>query len=341
MNSRSNRIHPSNSPASADSRDYVFATATTLLRYSTWLLFLVLVVASCLLQPNFRDPQNLLDIVEQAVPVAIVGIGITFVLLTAGIDLAVGATMYMAVVISASMVDGLSVPAMFAVGIGVGAGMGLVHALIVNIFQVPPFIVTLSTMFVFRGIGKQLTQTKAIIATDAITRLERASLLGIPLAIWGLLITVMAAWLILNRTAIGRQIYAVGESFETAEKAGINVGQIILFVYVICGAFAGLAGMIAMSQQGAAQNTFGSGMEFAAVAAAVLGGTSLYGGQGNAWGAVFGAVFVAVVNASLNFANVDPYLYPLVTASLIFAAATLDSLRQRVIAKQSRRRIRV
>ncbi len=310
------------------------------LQFAPAVVFCVLLVAICTYQPQFRDPANLMDILEQSVPVAIVGIGMTFVLLTAGIDLAVGATMYLSVVIAGLFLKDVPVAVACVASVTTGVLVGWIHALIVNAFRVAPFIVTLASMFILRGVGKRLTETKAIIAPDTVTQLERAALFGIPLAIWVLVALVSCAWMFLRHTGTGRQVYAIGENPEAATKAGINVARVTFIVYMICGACAGLAGFLAFSQQGAAQNTFGTGVEFAAVAAAVLGGTSLFGGRGNVWGAVFGAVFVSVVSSSLNFANADPYIYPLATASLIFLATAIDSLRTRFLELRSRRRIR-
>jgi ribose transport system permease protein len=314
---------------------------TSLIQFAPALLFVVFVIVLGVVQPKFHDPQNLLDILEQSVPVAIVGIGMTFVLLTSGIDLAVGATMYMGIVVAGHFLSGFPVPVLFLSTIVAGIVIGLLHGCIINVFDVAPFIVTLATMFVLRGIGKRITETKSIIASDAITQLERATVLGIPFAIQVLLFAGLAAWLLLRHTGLGRQIYAVGENREAAMKAGIDVRTTTLIVYAICGMCAGVGGFVAFTQQGAAQNTFGVGVEFSAIAASVLGGTSLFGGRGNAWGAIFGAVLVSTINAWLSFANADPYIYPLVTATLIFLITAFDTFRTRLLQNQTRRKIRV
>jgi ribose transport system permease protein len=144
----------------------------------------------------------------------------------------------------------------------------------------------------------------------------------------------------LTQTPFGRRIYAVGENPEAAKKAGINVPRTLVAVYLICAALAGIAGFVSATQVGAASPTFGLEKEFAAIAAAVLGGTSLFGGRGGVVGTVFGAVLIQTVNNGLVIINANPYVYPLVTASIIFLAVFVDSQRSRILEAMNRRTIR-
>jgi len=146
---------------------------------------------------------------------------------------------------------------------------------------------------------------------------------------------------VLTRTPFGRQIYAVGNDADGARKAGINVTRILFAVYVICGVCAALSGLVSLTQTGAVSPSFGQQKEFTAIAAAVLGGTSLFGGRGSVFpGTVLGAVLIQTVENGLVILNADPYLYPLVTSGIIFAAVLLDSVRARLLEKLNRRRVR-
>ena len=194
-----------------------------LLQFTPLVLFAVIVAGFSLANPSFRGSANLLDILEQSVPVAIVSIGMTFVLLTAGIDLAVGSTMYLAVVVVGLFFRESSPLVGFAVAAAIGLLLGLLNAVAVVWCRVAPFIVTLSTMFMVRGFGKRMTETKAVFAPSSITDLERAAILGLPWAVWMLLGVAGLSWLLLRQTGFGRRIYAVGQNTPAAAKAGINV----------------------------------------------------------------------------------------------------------------------
>jgi len=176
---------------------------------------------------------------------------------------------------------------------------------------------------------------------ERITVLGRTSYGGVPWSLWILAASLAVASILLRRTPLGRQIYAVGNDADTAAKAGISVAKVIFSAYCLCGVYAGLAGFVLVTQVGAAAPKFGSEMEFAAIAAAVLGGTSLFGGNGSPFGALFGAVLIKTVHNGLGMINANEYVYPLVTAGLIFLAVLVDSGRNRLLAELNRPRIRV
>jgi ribose transport system permease protein len=165
--------------------------------------------------------------------------------------------------------------------------------------------------------------------------------LGIPGPVIWLVLCVVAVHLVLTRTPFGRHVYAVGHDAGAARKAGIPVGWVLLGVYMICGACAGLGGLLSLGQLGTVSPTFGMGKEFTAIAAAVLGGTSLFGGRGRVWpGTVLGALLMQSVENGLNIVDADPYAYPVVVGGIIFLAVLMDSARTRWLAARSRRRIR-
>jgi ribose transport system permease protein len=312
-----------------------------LLRNAPVALFVVVLAVFGSLSDRFLDVQNFTNILIQASHIAILGIGMTFVLLTAGIDLSVGAVMYLSVaLLGIYLADAspiLAVPAMMAVG----ALFGLVNAFFVVRLRVAAFIVTLATLFIGRGLALWVTETRMVFYKDQILSLARAEFLGVPWAIWVFAIVFAVAWIVLNHTPFGRQVYAVGENPDVAAKAGINVPLVLTTVYAVSGACAGIAGFVSITQVGAAASSFAMEKEFAAVAASVLGGVSLFGGRGGVAGTVFGAVLIQTVQNGLVIVNADPYIYPLVTSSIIFVAVFVDSQRSRILERLGRRRIRI
>ncbi len=313
--------------------------AIRLLQYVPLAIFGAIVLVFSMWTDRFFQLQNFINIVEQTTPVAIVAVGMTFVLLTAGIDLAVGSTMYLSVVMFGYFLPSAGPWTALSVAMATGALLGLVHGIWTAWLRVAPFIVTLSTLFVIRGIGRGITQTKGIRFNEAVTQLNRTTYLGIPWAIWVLLVLVLVGSFVLRRTGLGRQIYAIGQDENAAMKAGIRVRPILVFVYVVCGACAAIAGLVSATQQSSAQPTFAEGMEFAAIAAAVLGGTSLFGGRGGILGAVFGALLIKTLHNGLNIVNANPFVYPLVIGAFIFLAVMLDSSREQLIWQLNRRLI--
>ena len=312
-----------------------------LLRNAPVALFVVVLAVFGSLSDRFLDVQNFTNILIQASHIAILGIGMTFVLLTAGIDLSVGAVMYLSVaLLGIYLADAspiLAVPAMMAVG----ALFGLVNAFFVVRLRVAAFIVTLATLFIGRGLALWVTETRMVFYKDQVLSLARAEFLGVPWAIWVFAIVFAVAWIVLNHTPFGRQVYAVGENPDAAAKAGINVPLVLTTVYAVSGACAGIAGFVSITQVGAAASSFAMEKEFAAVAASVLGGVSLFGGRGGVAGTVFGAVLIQTVQNGLVIVNAAPYIYPLVTSSIIFVAVFVDSQRSRILERLGRRRIRI
>ena len=305
-------------------------------------LFGVVLLVFGLLSPAFLAPRSLLNVVVQSSPTAIVATGMTFVLLTAGVDLSVGATMYLVAAVGAKLVlGGAPLAATLAVMVITGFVCGALNAWVVTRLGILAFIATLGTQYVGRGLGLWLTETRAMNLPDAYTWLASLRLAGVPLPVLVLLLVLALAHLVLTRTPFGRQVYAVGQDLEAARKAGVNTRRILAAVYVIAGIGAALGSILSLAQLSVVAPTFGVNKEFQAIAAAVLGGTSLFGGRGQVWpGTLLGALLIQGVENGLVSLNADPYLYPLVTSSIIFLAVLMDSLRSRVLARLGRRRIR-
>src|SRR5271165_4716253 len=236
----------------------------------------------------FLQVHNFLNIVVQAAPVAIVGIGMTFVLLTGGIDLSVGAVMYLSACILGVFFKSVPWPVGLLLMMLCGSVWGAINAIFITRLRVVPFLVTLASLFIARGAALYLSNTKMIFLPKEVTVLNRVYWLGAPFAIWMLVVVLIIAWLILRETPFGRQIYAVGADPAAAINAGLNVRRILFLVYCISGACAGIGGFVSITQVGAVSPSFALEREFAVIAAAVLGGTSLFGGRGGVGGTIFG-----------------------------------------------------
>ncbi len=303
------------------------------------IVFLVLGFAS----DRFLEWQNLVNIGVQSSSIAIVAIGMTFVLLIAGVDLSVGSVMFVAVAVAGKMIfNGQPIWLSFLAAMVVGIVAGAINAFFVTRMKVVAFIVTLAMLFSARGFGLWITQTRAMNMPDTVTSIGTGSFFGVPVPVLLLLVVCAVAHVTLTRTPLGRQIYAIGHDPEGARKAGIQVNRIIFAIYVICGACAALSGLVALTQTGAVSPSFGDKKEFAAIAAAVLGGTSLFGGRGNVLpGTLMGAILIQTVENGLVILNANPYLYPIVTSLIILLAVLLDSVRSRLLEKLHKRPIRI
>ena len=309
---------------------------------ATLIMFVLIIAYFSAVAPGYLSLENTGNIVKQSSFIGIAAVGMTFVLLTAGIDLSVGSVMYLAPVIAgyAMRTLGLGVPEALVLALAAGAAMGLLNATLIVALGITPFVVTLSTLFLFRGAGTFLTQSTALDFPREMVDFGLASVVGIPMPIMIFAVVAIAAHVVLTQTSFGRQLYAVGNDPGASRKAGLKTDRIIATVYVISATSAALAGFVLIAQIGRLDQSFGEGREFDVIAAAVLGGTSLFGGIGTAFGAVFGALFVQVVTTGMVFTRVNLYLQPIVLGALIFGAVLADSLRRGYLARLKRRPIR-
>ena len=312
-----------------------------LLQNAPLILFLILILVFASQSDRFFSPTNFINILSQSAHIAIIAIGMTFVLLVAGIDLSIGANMYASCIVVAIYLKGWNPVFGFLVAGSLGLVFGAVNAFVVTRLRVPAFITTLATLFIGRAVALYLSGVKMIPFGREILLLGRTSWLGIPVPIWIFLAVFLIAWATLKTTTFGRQVYAVGADPDAAAKAGIDVRKILFAVYCIVGVCAGIGGMVSASQVAAASSTFGFQKEFPVIAAAVLGGTSLFGGRGGVVGTVFGAILIQTVENGLVMINANPYVYPLVVSAIIFLAVLVDSLRTGMLERMERRMIRV
>jgi ribose transport system permease protein len=225
---------------------------------------------------------------------------------------------------------GTSLPTVFGAILGIGALYGVVNAFFVTKAGVKAFVVTLATLYVGRGLALWITQTRALNLPETMLQVGSARVLGVPVPALVLVLVLVFSHVVLAHTPFGRHVYAVGHDRAAAQRAGLPVGFVLFAVYVVSGTLAALGGAVSIAQLGAVSPSFGREREFAAVAAAVLGGVSLFGGRGAVLpGVLLGAFLVQTVENGLVIVNADPYLYPLVMAGVIFLAVWLDSARRR------------
>ena len=306
--------------------------ARRLLEFAPLVLFGAVLVLFGSLSRRFLEPSNLVNIVAQASSTGIVAVGMTFVLLTAGVDLSVGAIMFVAAAVAGKMMlAGVALPLALGAMLVIGLAVGAVNAFFITRIRVVAFIVTLSTLFIGRGLGLWITETRAMNLPESFLQLGSARLLGVPFPAWLFGTVVIVGHLVLTYTPFGRQVFAVGYDARAARKAGVRTQRILASVYLISGLCAAVGAVVTLGQLGAVSPKFGQQKEFTAIAAAVLGGTSLFGGRGNVLpGTLVGALLIQALENGLVIINADPYLYPIITSAVIFLAVWLESLRNRV-----------
>jgi ribose transport system permease protein len=294
-------------------------------RFGLIISFLLLCLALTLLSDRFLTTGNILNVLRQATINGIIAIGMTMVILTAGIDLSVGAVLALSSVVTADMLQsGMAVPAAVMLGLAVGAALGLVNGIIITRANVPPFVATLGMMTIARGLALTYTEGKPITGLPAAFRTVGTGTLGpVPVPIIIAAAAFVLGYILLTRTSLGRYIYAIGNNPVAARYAGISTNLVITFVYMLAGALAALAGMILIGRLDSAQPTAGMAFEFDAIAAVVVGGTNFAGGQGGLGGTLIGALIIAVLSNGLNLMNVSSFYQPVVSGIVIALALLL------------------
>ncbi|WP_125152820.1 ribose ABC transporter permease [Clostridium rectalis] len=301
-------------------------TKSILLKYKSLLGLILLCLIISLITPRFLTVTNIMNVLTQVSVNAILAIGMSFVILTGGIDLSVGSTLAITGAIAASLVKSSgNVLLSLLAALVIGALIGLFNGIIVAKGRLQAFIVTLATMTIFRGVTYVFTDgTPISTLPDNFMAIGNKKLGGIPMPVLIIVIVLIIAWYLLSQTRYGRYVYALGGNEDSARLSGINTDRIKTMVYVICGATAALSGVIVTSRVGSASPNAGSGFELDAIAAVVLGGTSLTGGEGTVTGTMVGAMIIGVLNNGLNLMNVSPYYQLIVKGFVILLAILLD-----------------
>ena len=301
---------------------------------------IVLFVVFSLASPNFLQFNNIVGILLSTAVNGVLALGVTFVIITGGIDLSIGTVMTLAAVMTGVAVTrwNLPVPVGVLVGLLTGAGAGLVNGLIIAKLKVPPFIATLGMLNVAKGLALVISGLTPIYFNDAPTfnAIAMGSVTSalfprftIPNAVLLFFLAAIIASLILTRTVLGRYTFALGSNEEAARLSGVNVNAWKMTVYTLTGVFSGLAGVIIASRLNSAQPALGQGYELDAIAAAVIGGTSLSGGEGSILGTVIGAFIISTLTNGLRILSVPQEWQTVVTGTIVVVAVYLDIIRRR------------
>lgn len=292
------------------------------------LALVILLVIGALLSPFFLQPANLLNVARQVAIIGILGIGMTFVILTAGIDLSVGSIVgFVAIVAAMLLSGGTPWPLALLAGLAAGALIGGINGLGIVKGRLQPFIMTLGMLVVVRGVTMTWSEGRPIPfrdVADGVAWIGTGSLFGIPTPVWIFAVLALAAAFTLRYTTFGRNVYAVGDNREAARLAGIDTGRVIFTVYVISGLMAAVSALIIISRLTAGEPSQGTGFELDAIAIVVIGGTSLFGGEGGIRGTVIGAAIVAAMANLLNLLGVSPFSQDIVKGLIILGAVLLE-----------------
>lgn len=297
--------------------------------------FILELMLFAILSPHFLTADNLMNVSLQTSITAIIAVGMTFVILTAGIDLSVGSLVALVGVVATGVLTtglpvGVSLPVAILAGLLMGALSGLIAGTLVTKFRITPFIVTLALMTIWRGMAFILTGGRPIWELPPeFSTLGSGRIIGVPIPTWIMLVVYAAAHVTLTKTRFGRHVYAVGGNVEAARLAGIRTGRVLTGVYVLCGTLAGLSGILLASRINSGQPNAGLMYELDVIAAVVVGGTSLFGGRGTVVGTLIGSFLIGVLRNGLNLMNVESYVQQVVVGVVILLAVMWDQLQKR------------
>ncbi|MDQ0392693.1 ABC transporter permease [Labrys monachus] len=296
-----------------------------------FLVLLVVILALSLLSPSFRTVSNAFVLLVNGTVIAFLALGQTFVLLTGGIDLSTGATIGMTGVLAALLMQlGVPWPLAALLALTVATSLGLINGALIHFLRIPAFIATFSTQGVALAVPLIITGAQSIsIHQMGFSLIGRARILGLPMPVVLIVVAAVIAGLFLNMTRRGVHIYALGGNRAAARLSGVNIGRTTLCAYAVSGFCAGMGGLIATSRLMVGFPATGTGNElFYSIAAAVVGGVSLFGGVGTVLGAMIGAVLIAVVSNGMNVVNVQSYWQSLVIGVIILLGVTFDTYRR-------------
>ncbi|RJG43027.1 ABC transporter permease [Mesorhizobium sp. DCY119] len=313
-------------PIEKPKRNYNILFGLTLLA-----LLVLLWIALSLATPSFASGINIANLLRQGSMIAILAVGQTFVIITGGIDLSVGAivgfcTVTVAMLINAGFPVWVAILATLLLGVAIGVfhGFGIVK------MGLPPFIITLATLTSLRGIGLLMTNGNSIsIKNDAFSEFSRNSFLGVPNLFWMVILVAIPAYIFLHHSRWGRYLFSVGSNAEASRLSGVNVNRTIYLAYTLSALCAAFVGVLLASRIGIGNPTQAEGWELQAIASSVIGGTSLFGAIGSVHGPLLGAFILATINNGANLLNVNSFWQRIITGALIIVIVYFDGLRRR------------
>jgi inositol transport system permease protein len=326
---------------SAKQRQSAGLFKTIFRKYGIFLVFIAMLIVASILSPAFLSPTNLINVVRQMSVVGLIALGVTGVIVSAGIDLSSGSVVGLSAVVAASLAQlpdyaaayykGLNLPVFVAVlaACAVGALVGLLNGGLVAKTRIPPFIATLGTLTTIRGLAYLYTSGRPVSdLTDDYNFIGQGDFLGIPVPILILVTMAIITHVLYSQTKFGKYIYAIGGNEQAARVSGINVSKYKMLMYVYAGLLSGLAGLVVSARIGSGQSGQGVGYELDAIAAAVIGGASLSaGGIGTVAGTIVGALIIGVLNNILDLTNVSAYWQQIVKGCIIVGAVIIDQLK--------------
>lgn len=316
---------PASEPATVDGRGAIVSRIAV--EFGIVWVLVVLAAVSAILYPGFLDIGNLRNILSQNAPIGIVAAGMTFVMIAGGFDLSVGAIVAFVAVIYAKFAGTMPLAPAAALALVAGTGIGVLNGLVVTRLRVNPFVATLGSGSIVGGAAFLLSRSESITVERAsFMALGNDAWLGVPISIWLLVLVMAGAGLVLQRTAFGTSVYAVGGNDEASRLAGIPVGRVRVTTYAISGGLAALAGLVLVSRLATAQADMGSTVALDAIAIVVIGGTSLLGGEGAIWRTAVGLLVLAVLNNLFNSLALDTNWQAVIKGTIVIAAVAVDAL---------------
>ena len=305
-------------------------------KYATLFILVIFLIAMAFLSDRFFTFKNLTNVGRQISLNAILALGMTLVIISGGIDLSVGGVCALGCCVCAKILNStgsslLAIAVVLLIGLAVGAFNGFV----VSKTGIAPFIVTLSTVSIIRGITLVMTNASPMpISNAAFKFIGQGTLLGIPFPIYITLILAIITAFVMNKTVFGRYVYAIGGNERSAVVAGIQVKKVKISVYMVSGFLAAFTAIIYTSRLSSGVPSLGNGFEMDAITAAVIGGASLAGGQGHIWGTMIGAVIIGILNNALNLLNINSYFQDIVKGVVVLLAVLFDFfIQSRIVSK--------
>ena len=294
-------------------------------------LLVLMWVALALSTDTFFTPNNMTNLARQGAMTAIIAIGQTFVIITAGIDLSVGAVVgFTSVIVAWLLTHDYSIYSAVVLTLLTGAAIGMFHGFGIVKLGLPPFIMTLATMTALRGIGLLMTNGATIsITNDSFTQASRADFLGIPLLFWAVILVAVPSYVLLQHTRWGRYLFAIGSNTEAARLSGVNINRMIYLAYTLSATLAAFVGILLAMRIGIGNATQGQSWELDAIASSVIGGTSLFGAVGSIQGPLLGSFLLTTIKNGANLLNVNPFWQLIITGALIIVIVYFDGLRRK------------
>ena len=299
---------------------------------TTVIALIILMAVITIINSNFLTANNLLNLLLQVTSNALIAFGMTFVILTGGIDLSVGSILALSSALTAGLLgSGMPVTLAILISLILGCILGMMNGLLISYGKLAPFIVTLATMTIFRGATLVYTNgnpiTKGLSDTFLFQFLGQGYIVGIPFPVIIMFIVFIVLYVLLHKTAFGKSVYAIGGNEKAAYISGVKLNKVKIIIYSISGIMASISGMIITSRLSSAQPTAGASYEMDAIAAVVLGGTSLSGGKGRILGTLIGALIIGVLNNGLNIIGVSAFWQQVVKGVVILIAVLIDRFK--------------